>query len=143
MRRHLPSFVLSALALTLSVALTGCSSDDSTTAAAAAAKGAAPTISNLTFKTTTLTAGKLETLQGSCDFADADGDFDGIQGKASIGGTTSQIARTPAATSDKSGAVIIQLQLGASVKGTIDVELWGLDKNGNESNHEKIKFEVK
>jgi hypothetical protein len=134
-RARLTTFA--ALALVASVVLAACSSADDT-----ASKGTAPTISNLTFKTNTLTVGKTDVVEGTLDFADPDGDFDGVEGQASIGGQTTSIPRNSTASTQTQGSVILQLALGASQKGTIDVEFWGVDKNGNKSNHEKAAFDV-
>ena len=127
--------------LPLAFALAACSSDG--TEGAAASKGAAPKISNLSFKSTTLAVGKIETIQGTVDFEDADGDFVGLEGQASISGQTQAIPRTGVTSTDKTGKIVIQLQLGASVAGTANVEFWGVDKNGNQSNRETATFEVK
>ncbi|MFO0671911.1 MAG: hypothetical protein U0235_20185 [Polyangiaceae bacterium] len=135
-----------ALGFTLVASLTACSSDSGSSAPAA--KGNAPSISSLSFEKTELAVGKVETLKGSVDFSDPDGDFDGVEGQAVLTTNNGQsqttgIPKTSVTTTDKTGKVVILLQLGAAAPGKADVEFWGVDKNGNKSSPEKVTFTVK
>ena len=120
--------------------VSGCSSESGSSAA----KGNPPTISNLSFETQSIPVGKVETVKGSVDFDDADGDFDAIEGELVFASQKQTIPRYPATTNgQKKGTLQLLFQLGAAQAGTADIQLWGVDKNGNKSNVEKISLEAK
>jgi hypothetical protein len=105
-------------------------------AAAGCAAGEPPSISNLALAPTTITAGEATQVTGGVDFEDADGDvsdvFFGLALDGEDQGETSQEVAGADGLSSGRAAFILQLQ--PPVPGEIDVSVWLVDAEGNESN---------
>lgn len=131
---------LGAILVTTAITLIGCSSSDD----GDETKGSPPTIANLALSTQTIAVGKVEVVRGTVDFDDPDSDFDAIEGSLVFAGQTQAVPRQTATTNgQKSGTLNLAFQIGAAQAGTAEIEIWGLDKNGNKSNRQKVSVEAK
>ncbi len=130
-----------ALALLATIGAAGCSSEDG---GSTAAKGSAPSIANLNLTTNTIPVGKMTVVTGTVEFDDADGDFDAIEGQLLFGGQSAAVPKYAATTNgQKKGTLNLAFQVGAAQAGSGELELWGVDKNGNTSNRQKVAIEAK
>ncbi len=121
--RTLASFVF--------VFLAACSSSSSTD------KGSPPVITDVTLDKTEIAIGKIETIQATVTFTDADGDVVRLEQQLTAGGTSQapDAVDIPEASGQKQGSHAFAIAIGAPSAGTADLAFWLVDAQGNESAH--------
>ena len=123
--------------VSISLLIAACSSSSS--------HGTAPTVSALNLSPTDLKVGSANTVTGTMQFADPDGDLVEIDSEVHVGAQTQTLPATQLA--GVSGQTVGTLQLTVLVQptaaGQIDFFVWVTDKQGNSSNRLTTVFQAK
>jgi hypothetical protein len=125
MRRLVPCLAFALLATLLSA---GCGED----------QGTAPTISDLSLQTTSVTVGQQATVTGQFTFSDPDGDLESFSVEVTAPTGLSQTVGPQAiqgAAGVTDGPISLAVVFNPGVAGDFVLDVWVVDGAGNESNH--------
>lgn len=135
-------FLGMALLASASASASGCASTANDANDGGSAAGSAPIIRAFTLSTTTLTAGKLETLSGEFTYEDVDADVSQFEITIKAGAQTSTLPKSAVQNAGgmKSGKAAVAIALQVPQAGPVEVRLIVTDSAGHSSNELRVSL---